>query len=121
MNQTKQAKTKKKQNTKTIRVENEIGGYNLLTANVGNSGIATAIIEGIVIDSQFAETTIDSLTMIFEAFANKDSLVSVKDFANDLQRALFVHSRDFDQAVIAYVETVKKGKDYKSAQPIIAS
>ena len=108
-------KTKKKQNT------DGIAGHNLLTANVGNSGIATAIIEGIVIDSGFSETTIDSLTMIFEAFANKDSLVSVKDFANDLQRALFVHSRDFDEAVIAYVETVKQGKDYKSANPIIAS
>jgi hypothetical protein len=115
MNQTKQAKTKKKQNT------NDIDGYNLLTANVGNPGIAATIIEAIVIDSQFAETTIDSLAMIFEAFANKDSLVGVKDFANDLQRALFVHSRDFDKAVINYVETVKQGKDYKSANPIIAS
>ncbi len=108
-------------NTKTIRVENEIAEYNLLTANVGNPGIAKTIIEAIMIDSRFAETTIDSLTMIFEAFANKDSLVDVKDFANGLQRALFVHSRDFDQAVVAYVETVKQGKDYKSAQPIIAS
>ncbi len=107
--------------TKTIRVENDTAEYNLLTANVGSPGIAKTIIEAIVIDSHFAETTIDSLTMIFEAFANKDSLVGVKDFANDLQRALFVHSRDFDQAVVAYVETVKQGKDYKSAQPIIAS
>ncbi len=108
-------------NTKTIRVENEIAGYNLLTANVGNSGVATAIIEAIVIDCRFSETTIDSLAMIFEAFANKDSLAGVKDYAADLQRALFVNSRDFDEAVIAYVETVKQGKDYKSAQPIIAS
>ncbi len=108
-------------NTKTIRVENDTAEYNLLTANVGHPKVATTIIEAIVIESRFSETTIDSLAVIFEAFANKDSLVDVKDYAADLQRALFVHSRDFDQAVIAYVETVKKGKDYKSAQPIIAS
>ncbi len=108
-------------NTKTIRVENDPAAYNLLTANVGNPAVAKTIIEAIVIDSRFSETTIDSLAMIFEAFANKDSLVDVKDYAADLQRALFVHSRDFDEAVMAYVETVKNGKDYKSAQPIIAS
>ncbi len=108
-------------NKQTIRVEDDLAAYNLLTANVGNPAVATTIVEAIVIDSQFAETTIDSLTMIFEAFANKDSLAGVKDYAADLQRALFVNSRDFDQAVIAYVETVKQGKDYKSAQPIIAS
>jgi hypothetical protein len=108
-------------NTKTTRVKNEIAGYNLLTANVGNRAIATSIIDAIVIDSQFSETTIDSLSMIFEAFANKDSLVDVRDFASDLQRALFVHSKDFDEAVVTYVETVKQGKDYKSANPIIAS
>ncbi len=108
-------------NTKTNRVENDSAAYNLLTANVGNPSVAKTIIEGIVMDCQFSETTIDSLTVIFEAFANKDSLLSVKDFANDLQRALFVNSIDFDRAVKSYVETVKQGKDYKSAQPIIAS
>ncbi len=108
-------------NTKTIRVENDTAAYNLLTANVGHPKVATSIIEGIVMDCQFSETTIDSLAMIFEAFANKDSLASVKDYAADLQRALFVNSIDFDRAVKSYVETVKQGKDYKSAQPIIAS
>jgi hypothetical protein len=108
-------------NTKTIRVENDLAAYNLLTANVGNPAVAKTIIEGIVIDCQFSETTIDSLTVIFEAFANKEDLTDVKDFAADLQRALFVNSIDFDRAVKSYVETVKQGKDYKSAQPIIAS
>ncbi len=108
-------------NTKTIREENDTAEYNLLTANVGHPAVAKTIIEAIVIDCQFSETTIDALTVIFEAFANKDSLADVKDYAADLQRALFVNSIDFDKAVKSYVETVKQGKDYKSAQPIIAS
>jgi hypothetical protein len=95
--------------------------YNLLTANVGNSAVAADIIQGILSDCDFKETTIDSLIMLFEAFANKEDLLDVKDFAEDLQRALFANSIDFDKDVSAYIERIKQGKNYKSTNTFIAN
>jgi hypothetical protein len=108
----------KKNDNKNTENEND---YNLLTANIGNPSIAENIIEGIVIDCRCSETTIDSLAIIFEAFANQKSLVDVQDFAHNLQRALFTYSKDFDEAIRTYIETVKQGKDYKAANTVIAS
>jgi hypothetical protein len=95
--------------------------YNLLTANVGNSAVAADIIQGILVDCDFKESTIDSLTMLFEAFATKTSLTDAQDFAEDLQRALFANSIDFDKDVSAYIERIKQGKNYKSTNTFIAN
>ncbi len=108
----------KKNDNKNTENEND---YNLLTANVGNPTIAKSIIEGILIDSNFRETTVDSLTMLFEAFAEKESLIDVKDFAHDLQRELFTNSIEYSDAVRSYVEKIKKGKNYRLANTVIAS
>ena len=93
-----------------MKKENNEQGFNLLTANVGNPAIAKSIIEGILIDSKFSETTVDSLTMLIEAFAEKESLIDVKDFAHELQRELFTNSMEYSDAVRCYVEKIKKGK-----------
>jgi predicted transcriptional regulator len=104
-----------------MKTENNEQGFNLLTANVGNPSIAKSIIEGILIDSRFSGTTVDSLVMLFEAFAEKESLVDVRDFAHDLQCELFTNSLEYSDAVRSYVENIKKGKNYRSANTAIAS
>jgi hypothetical protein len=104
-----------------MKTENNEQDFNLLTANVGNPTIAKSIIEGILIDSHFSETTIDSLMMLFEAFAEKESLIDVKDFAYGLQRELFTNSLEYSDAVRSYVEKIKKGKNYRLANTAIVS
>jgi hypothetical protein len=104
-----------------MKKENNGQCFNLLTANVGNPSIAKSIIEGILIDSDYSETTVDSLIMLFEAFAEKESLLDVKDFAHDLQRELYANSLEYSDAVRSYVEKIKKGKNYRSANIAIAS
>jgi predicted transcriptional regulator len=104
-----------------MKTENNGQSFNFLTSNVGNASIAKSIIEGILIDSDFSETTIDSLIMLFEAFAEKESLLDVKDFAHDLQCELFTKSLEYSNAVRSYVEKIKEGKNYRFANTAITS
>ncbi len=86
--------------------------FNVLTAKVEHPAIAKQIIEGILLDSGYAETTVDCLTMLCEAFASQENLLGVRDFATDLQHFLFTHTKESDQGVRDYIQKIRGGKDY---------
>ncbi len=93
--------------------------YNLLTANVGNPSIAKDILQGVLIDCEHKITTIDALAVLFEAFAEKDNPVAVRDFVDELQDFLFIQTSEAGDARIKYIESVRKGKTYLCPNPYI--
>ena len=88
--------------------------FNILTANVKHPAIAKDILATILVDAKYKETTLDSLTMLLEAFGTQETLTGVKDLADELQHFLFTQSVECDDAVRKYVEKIKTGKEYKT-------
>jgi hypothetical protein len=96
------------------RARKETQNFNLLTANVGHPAVAKQIIESILIDANYNETTLDGLVMLIQAFADKSDSAKAKDFAFELQQFIFTKTVEFDSATEKYIESIKAGKNYKT-------
>jgi hypothetical protein len=95
------------------KAQKEKQNSNLLTANVGHPAIVKKIIECILLDCNYKETTLDCLTMLIEAVASKGDSDS-EDFAFELQQFIFTKTVEFDSATEKYIESIKAGKNYKT-------
>lgn len=96
------------------KTRKEKQNFNLLTANIGHLAIAKQIIECILLDAKYKETTLDCLAMLIEAVADKSESPKAKDFAFELQQFIFTKTVEFDSATEKYIESIKAAKNYKT-------